>query len=171
MINRYVSNLKFVFGQRRDTMVGTSAWRASLTINVISVYLTFFLLINSVYTLKLLKVLISNDHHSSTSFEHWYSDRPGFLNFNHGGFGATPLLVREAQSGFVDQQEAQPTAWFASGGDGAPGALGGWNPVNGHRRSGRYGQYGKNMGKWWLFSDLEVLKLYFRRIFGKPENW
>lgn len=38
------------------------------------------------------------------------------MNFNHGGFGATPRLVRQAQSGFVDQQEAQPTAWFASGG-------------------------------------------------------
>lgn len=42
--------------------------------------------------------------------------RHGFLNFNHGGFGATPRPVRQAQSGFTDQQEAQPTAWFASGG-------------------------------------------------------
>ncbi|CAL1157609.1 unnamed protein product [Cladocopium goreaui] len=48
--------------------------------------------------------------------ERYFQFQPGFLNFNHGGFGATPRLVRQAQSGFVDQQEAQPTAWFASGG-------------------------------------------------------
>eukprot|EP00434_Breviolum_minutum_P000237 symbB.v1.2.000197.t1/scaffold21.1/size436794/16 len=46
----------------------------------------------------------------------YFQFQHGFLNFNHGGFGATPRPVRQAQSGFTDQQEAQPTAWFASGG-------------------------------------------------------
>ncbi|CAJ1398001.1 unnamed protein product [Effrenium voratum] len=45
----------------------------------------------------------------------FFQFKPGFLNFNHGGFGATPLPVRRAMDHFTDQQEAQPTAWFGGG--------------------------------------------------------
>jgi len=40
----------------------------------------------------------------------------GFLNFNHGGFGATPRPVRQAMEAFTDRMETQPTAWFGGGG-------------------------------------------------------
>lgn len=44
--------------------------------------------------------------------EKYFQFRKGFLNFNHGGFGATPLPVRLAQNKFTDDMEAEPTQWL-----------------------------------------------------------
>lgn len=38
----------------------------------------------------------------------------GFMNFNHGGFGATALPVRRAMEAFTDDMEANPTQWFSN---------------------------------------------------------
>eukprot|EP00913_Durusdinium_trenchii_P003976 g3682.t2 len=68
-----------------------------------------------------IKILVVSSDPQVPSFgktirEAYFQFQPGFLNFNHGGFGATPKPVRRMQNRFIDEQEAQPTAWFASGG-------------------------------------------------------
>ncbi|CAE7238957.1 egt-2 [Symbiodinium sp. CCMP2456] len=47
--------------------------------------------------------------------EKYFQFEPGFRNFNHGGFGATPIPVRRAQEALITTAEAQPTRWFAGG--------------------------------------------------------
>eukprot|EP00929_Paragymnodinium_shiwhaense_P024109 TRINITY_DN14948_c0_g1_i4.p1 TRINITY_DN14948_c0_g1~~TRINITY_DN14948_c0_g1_i4.p1 ORF type:complete len:140 (-),score=26.33 TRINITY_DN14948_c0_g1_i4:42-461(-) len=48
--------------------------------------------------------------------ERYFQFANGTVYFNHGGFGATPRLVRQAMEKYSDEMEAQPTKWYAAGG-------------------------------------------------------
>jgi len=47
--------------------------------------------------------------------EAYFQFPEGFLNFNHGGFGGTPLPVRKHMEAVTDVMEASPTEFFSQG--------------------------------------------------------